>query len=136
MQENSRDNSPQPSTRPAWQAALASLIIPGSGQFILGRRELGVVILASTVALAALILWWGMPTLLVAVAGIWLWNIWHAYLLAQGREFPMTVALVLGGLVIYVLAFDAVDVRTDRLISGLSTVRPYIAALADPELFT
>lgn len=136
MQDDSRDPTLQPSPRPAWQAALASLIIPGSGQFIQGRRQFGAVILGSIVTLAALILWWGFPVLLLAVAGIWLWNVWHAYLLAQGREARLSVALVLGALIVYVLAFDAVQVRTDRLISGLSTIQPYMSALADPELFT
>lgn len=136
MQDNNRGSREGRSTIPAWQAALASLFIPGSGQFIQGRRQLGAVIFGSIVALAALVLWWGIPTLLVAVAGMWLWNVVHAYLLAQDRELAFTIPFVLGALVVYVLAFDAVDVRTDRLISGLPRIRPYLSALADPELFT
>lgn len=137
MQDNNnRDNTPQPASIPAWQAAVASLIIPGSGQIILGRRQLGVVILASIAALTGLVLYWGIPELLLAVAGIWLWNVWQTYRLAQGREIPMTVALVLGVLVVYALGFDAVNVSTDRLISGLPTIRPYMSALTNPELFT
>src|SRR5690606_13215911 len=136
MQDNNRGSREGRSTIPAWQAALASLFIPGSGQFIQARRQLGAVIFGSIVALAALVLWWGIPTLLVAVAGMWLWNVVHAYLLAQDRELAFTIPFVLGALVVYVLAFDAVDVRTDRLISGLPRIRPYLSALADPELFT
>lgn len=136
MHDNNTDDTVQRSSRPAWQAALASLVVPGSGQFLTGHRSLGIALLSSIIALTALVLWWGLPVLLVPVAALWLWNVWHAYQLAGGKEPPWTIALVLGALVVYVLAFDAVDVRTDRLISGLPTVRPYLTALTEPELFT
>ncbi|HSM58062.1 MAG TPA: phosphonate ABC transporter, permease protein PhnE [Candidatus Sulfomarinibacteraceae bacterium] len=136
MQDNTSDDTVQRSSIPAWQAALASLVIPGSGQILAGHRGLGLTLLGSIVFLAALVLWLGLPVLLVPIAGIWLWNAWHAYKLAGGHEARWTIALVLGALVVYALAFDAVDVRTDRLISGLPTMRPYLSALADPALFT
>lgn len=136
MQENNRDKTPSPRQIPGWQAALASLIIPGSGQILLGRRTRGIALLIGVVALAALVSWWQLPVLLVAVGGIWLWAGWDAFQLANEREVGLGLPLILGALVVYTLGIDAVQVRPQRLLGGWSSVRPFLVSLTDPELFT
>jgi len=119
-----------------WQAALASLIIPGSGQFLLGRRQRALALFASLLALAALI-WWGSISLLfLPLIVIWLWNGWDAYRLAQEKEQGLLLPLLLGAIILYSLGAEATEFRFNRLVNGLPGIQPYLSALADPELFT
>lgn len=119
-----------------WQAALASLIIPGSGQFLLGLRQRGVALLVSFLLLASLV-WWGTLSLLfLPLAGFWLWNGWDAYRLAQEKEPGLLLPLLLGAIILYTLGIQATEFRLNRLVTGLPGVEPYLSALADPELFT
>lgn len=136
MQNDSKDNTPPTPGLPAWQAGLASLIVPGAGQFFAGQRQRGVVLLGGLVAVTALVLWWQMPVLLLAVAAIWLWNVWDAFRVASDRPVPITIPLIIGGLVVYGIAYDAVEVRANRLTGGWSSVRPFLVSLTNPELFT
>ncbi|MDT8305461.1 MAG: phosphonate ABC transporter, permease protein PhnE [Anaerolineae bacterium] len=129
------DERPSPSLSP-WRAAVISLIIPGSGQFLLGRRTRAIVLLAGVVLLAALVAWWQAPVLYLPVVALWLWNVWDAYRLAQGWEPRLTLPALLALLVIYTIALDAIDVRPGRLLRDWRRVEPYVTALANPELFT
>lgn len=119
-----------------WQAALASLIIPGSGQLLNRERNRGLGILLGVAILTALVLWWETPILLMPVAAIWLWNVVDAYFIASGRQIGMGVPIVLGALVIYVIGFSAVQFRPDRLQGGWAAVRPFVNSLLNPQLFT
>jgi hypothetical protein len=66
-----------------------SLIVPGSGQFILGERGRGIGFLATIIILGALIAWQGTLTLLIPLVFIWLWGAWDAYRLAKGDTDPV-----------------------------------------------
>ncbi len=65
--------------------ALTSLILPGSGQFLLGERGRGIGFLAGIVLLGGLIFWQGTLVLLAPLVFIWLWGAWDAYRLAVGE---------------------------------------------------
>lgn len=118
------------------QAALASLIVPGSGQIVSGERWRGLVVLLAVIILTALVMWWEAPTLLLPVAGIWLWNVVDAYFVASGRQIGLSVPIVLGGLVVYVIGFSAVQFRPERLQGAWPAIRPFVNSLLQPELFT
>lgn len=119
-----------------WQAALASLIVPGSGQFLLGRRARGVAVLAFFLILAGLVWWATISLLFLPLVGFWLWNGWDAYRLAQEKEPGLVLPLLLGAIILYSLGIQATEFRLNRLVTGLPGIEPYLSALADPELFT
>lgn len=129
------EEHPVPTLDPQ-RAALYSLIIPGSSQFLLGRRGRAISLLAGILLLLALVAWSGATVLYLPVAALWLWNVWDGYRLAQGREPRLTLPVLFAALVVYSIAVDVVDVRLGRLFSDWRRVQPYVSALADPELFT
>ncbi len=137
MQDGDQRDSERPGRLIAgWVAALASLVVPGSGQLLSGERNRGLAILGGVIILTALVLWWPLPLLLLPIAAIWLWNVVDAYFLASGREIGLGVPIVLAALVIYVLGFNAVEFEVSRLQGVWTSIRPFVASLLDPELFT
>ena len=90
QKRNDRSGPPAPSRpdMPALLPAFTSLIVPGSGQFILGERGRGIGFLATIIILGALIAWQGTITLLIPLVFIWLWGAWDAYRLARGEDRP------------------------------------------------
>ena len=83
-----------PLVRP-WPAALLSLIIPGSGQFILGHRSRGIGLFLTFCLLLALVLWTGTYALLAPLLLFLGWIARDAYQLAQGKPPRWGVALLL-----------------------------------------
>src|SRR5512140_1828771 len=89
--------------------AVASLIIPGLGQYLLGKRQRGIAILLAALAQAFLIGWsfqrlhvskvtlGGMSTswLWLLLAAFWAWNVYDALLTAQGKPSSQTIPVVL-----------------------------------------
>jgi phosphonate transport system permease protein len=124
----------QKHTRPPWQPALCSLIVPGSGQFLLGARQRGLGLLIAIIALTGLILWHGAPALFAPLIGLWLWGAWDALRLAGGRKSGLTAPFLLGAFIVYSLSISATEVRPARLISDWAAVKPYLKALTEPEL--
>ena len=90
---------------PAILPALTSLVVPGSGQFILGERVRGIGYLATILLLGVLIAWQGTTVLLVPLVFIWLWGAWDAYRLAVGEEGRLGAPILLAVLIVFGLAF-------------------------------
>ena len=111
-----------------------SLIVPGSGQFVLGERGRGIGFLATIIILSALIAWQGTVTLLIPLVFIWLWGAWDAYRLAKGDSGSLGAPILLAVLAVYGLAFVATEVDLGRLVSGWPNMQPYLKALVQPEL--
>jgi phosphonate transport system permease protein len=124
---------PGPDTPPLLPA-FASLVVPGSGQFILGQRGRGLGFLATILLLGALIAWQGSLVLLVPLVFIWLWGAWDAYRLAVGREGRLGTPILFAVLIVYALAFVATEVDPVRLATDFPAVQPYLKALTEPEL--
>ncbi len=120
--------------QPALLPALMSLVVPGSGQFLLGRRGRGIGFLASIVVLGGLIAWQGTTALLAPLLFLWLWGAWDAYRLAVGQEGRLGVPILTAVLIIYSLAFVATEVDLGRLVSDWPKMQPYLKALLQPEL--
>lgn len=119
---------------PALLPAFISLIIPGSGQFILGERGRGIGFLATIIILGGLIAWQANIALLIPLAFIWLWGAWDAYRLAKGEEGRLGAPVLFAILIVYGLAWVATEVNPSRLISGWPGMQPYLKALTEPEL--
>jgi phosphonate transport system permease protein len=131
--------APRPPSRPrpdmpAILPALMSLVVPGSGQFILGQRGRGIGYLATIVILGGLIAWQGTLALSIPLVFIWLWGAWDAYRLAVGEEGRLGPPILLAVLIVYGLAFVATEVNPSRLIRGWPAMQPYLKALVQPEL--
>jgi len=125
---------PEPPAAVRWWPALLSLIVPGGGQFALGQRARGGVILLTVVLLAALILWSSTYVLFVPLALLHLWNVRDALQIARGKRPGWGLALLLIGLVLYSVATIVTQVRPSRLVTDFPNVFPYIRSLLNPEL--
>jgi len=129
-----RNDVPSHPDGPAWQPVLFSLVVPGSGQFLLGERGRGIGFLATLVILGGLIAWQGATALFAPLIFIWLWGVWDAYRLAGGRKSSMGTPFLLGTLIVYGLGVTATEIRPVRLVTGWPRMQPYLRALTRPEL--
>lgn len=139
--------SPTSNPRPP---ALASLIVPGAGQFWLGHRWRGVVIVFTTVLLAFLIQWaladqtigqvqlGGLITswLWLPFALFWAWNVLDARQTAARLSGSPWLGLLCAGLVVYVIAWQVTNVRLDRLVTRFDDAKKVARQLVTPELAT
>ncbi|HJW84632.1 MAG TPA: phosphonate ABC transporter, permease protein PhnE [Anaerolineae bacterium] len=131
-------------------AGALSLVIPGAGQVYAGRLWRGAAILFTTLLLAFLVNWallnfhigemaiGGSPAswLSGALIAFWLWNVIDAYQLAQGRSAPRWIAFFLPALIIYVVAWQVIDVELTRLITRFSDAQIVFRAIVNPDLVT
>jgi phosphonate transport system permease protein len=146
----SSDQHPPRKTSTGLVAGLLSLIIPGAGQFYLKHRSRGLAILI-TALLIALLNQWALlnsqiepvaigdltsSSLSILIGLFWLWNIFDAVRLAQGRSSSRWLAFLLPAAVIYIIAWQTTDVRLDRLISRFSDAKTVFTAISQPDLFT
>jgi phosphonate transport system permease protein len=138
MSEHDRghNDSPAHPNVPRWLPPLLSLLVPGSGQFLLGYRTRGVSMLAAILGLGVLITWQGSTGFLAALVLIWLWGVWDTYRLSGDRKISALLPALAAAVVIYGMAMMAVEARPARLITGWPSMTPYLKALTQPELFT
>ncbi|MFC2015839.1 phosphonate ABC transporter, permease protein PhnE [Chloroflexota bacterium] len=136
MSDNNQERNgarPRPDM-PAILPAFMSLIVPGSGQFVLGERARGIGFLATILILGALIAWQGTIALLIPLVFIYLWGAWDAYRLAKGETGRLGAPILFAILIVYGLAFIATEVRPVRLLTDWPSMQPYLKALTEPEL--
>lgn len=79
------------------QAALASALLPGAGQFLLGKRYRGITILLAVVVCLLTVLWYHETVWYIAPGILWLWNVLDAVALSSGpgRSAVLPVLAVL-----------------------------------------
>jgi len=130
--------------------ALASLIVPGAGQFWLGHRWRGVVIALTALLLAFLIQWalvdqmigqaqlGGLITswLWLPFALFWAWNVWDARHTTAHISANPWPGLLCAGLILYVIAWQTTNVRLDRLVTRFDDAKKVAGQLVTPELAT
>ncbi len=138
MKDQNQTEAKHPPNRhwSALPAALLSLIIPGSGQIVFGRRARGITLLSTIFILTLLILWQHALVLFVPLGLIWLWSAWDAWRLAGGHTTRLGVPILLAAFAIYGLGISATEVHPSRLVSGWPSVKPYLQSLTQPELMT
>ena len=95
-----------------------SLFVPGAGQFALGKRGRAALIFGTVLILGFLIYWaqsvakvgqfslgsLSTSWLWFVLVLFWLWNVYDASLLAQGRRSSALLAVVLAAIILYVIA--------------------------------
>lgn len=116
--------------RPYWLFALASAVVPGFGQLLAGRRTRGLALLALALIMLGLVVWtvapqepsltevpmkgdpanWGW---LVAVAVVWLWNVWDAAAPAGRPAWPPLLA---AGVMFFVIGWQATQIDVSQLV--------------------
>jgi phosphonate transport system permease protein len=135
---------------PAPLAAFSSLILPGLGQFLVGKRGRGLSIFASAAGLAFLTQWalieqevgsipFGSRTtswLWLPLIVLWAWNALDASTLAAGRTLSVVPPILLGALILFVIAWAVTDVRLNRLVERFADARTVAGNLLNPDMIT
>lgn len=130
-------------------AAILSLIVPGAGQIYNKRLWRGVLILLTTLLLAYLVYsaldnfdigeitlgavtttWLWLPFALFVI-----WNIFDAHQLARTGKGSTLVGIVIAAAILYVIAWDATDIKLDRLITRFHEATVIMNELVHPDLF-
>src|ERR1035437_9195997 len=110
---------------------ITSMVVPGSGQFLLGHRWKGLVILLTTAILTFLVNWAlvnlniGQVSLGSSVTSwlwiplilFWVWNVLDTHSTANGKTFSSILGLLFAALILYFIAWNVTDVRLDRLVT-------------------
>lgn len=130
--------------------ALSSLLIPGLGQFLAGRRGRGYLIFGTAAVLGLLINWAltnqkiGQLTLgslttswlWLPLALFWVWNVLDAWALRKNRSFGLAAGLLFAAIILYVIAWQLTDVRLGRLIERFNDARTVSMNLLHPDIIT
>ena len=143
-------NPPLKTSNSSILAAWSSLIIPGLGQFLLGRRWRGVVIFLMTPILGYITNWalvrkqigqveigtfvtswlW-LPFIL-----FWLWNVLDAHSPVTGKTYSTLFGVLFAAVILYVTAWNVTDVKLDRLITRIHDAQLVLNDLVNADILT
>ena len=133
MQANSSSNG---ANRSSLVAGLLSLLIPGSGQIYVRQRYRGVFIFFSTLITVLIAIWYKIPAWYLAPAVIWLWNVWDAVSLVQGKTrsafIPMLMILVMG----YGIGWQITDIDLSALTKNAGRARSILTPMFHPDFIS
>jgi phosphonate ABC transporter permease subunit PhnE len=129
---------------------LASLIIPGLGQFLLKKRTRGVLILFTTVVLAYLVTWsldhqnigkillGGLTTswLWLPLMLFWIWNVVDARAQSAHARFSPLPGILVVSIILYVIAWNVTAVKLNRLIERFNDARIVATNIINPDIIT
>ncbi len=129
---------------------LSSLLIPGLGQSLLKTKGRGLLIFLMAALSAFLINWslvnqnigkvsfGGLVTTWLWLPFIlfWIWNVLDARALVLEKKLSIYPAIVLIGLILYVIAWKVTDVRLNRLIERFNDARTVATNLLNPDVIT
>ncbi len=133
--ENSAEKN-SPSIRNPSLAALLSLLVPGLGQILSGRRERGVSVLLTTVVLLALVAWLKFWDLAPLILPFWLYNAWDARQLVLGRRVNTTLLVLLAALLTYSVGWRVTEIDVTQFVEGAPKIRPFVSGLLRPNYLT
>lgn len=132
-------------------AALASLLLPGLGQALAGRRERGLAVFGGTLGILLTLWWYDAPfvrALLALPAGgdlpqpglwwllppFWAFQAWDAWRVAGRRKTRTGWLLLLGLLPVYAVGWVATDIQPGLLVENWEQVEPMLRGLLSPEI--
>jgi ABC-type phosphate/phosphonate transport system permease subunit len=130
--------------------ALASLIIPGAGQFLSKKRTRGVLILITTSVLAFLVNWslahqnigkillngWTTSWLWLPLILFWIWNVLDARAQARSHAFSFLPGILFVSIILYVIAWNVTAVKFNRLIERFDDARTVATNIINPDMIT
>lgn len=96
--------------RPVGRSGVASALIPGLGQILLGQRYRGVGILLGFLIMLGTVVWYKDPIWYLSPILIWLWNIWDAASLANGRARSFLLPVLAGLVAAYGIGWQVVGI--------------------------
>jgi len=113
-------------SRPVVRSAIASALIPGLGQILLGQRYRGVGILLGFLVMLGTVVWYKDAAWYASPVLIWLWNIWDAVGLAGGRARSFLLPVLVGLAAAYGIGWQVVEIdfRNADLNRAAAIVRP------------
>ena len=131
-------------------AGWASLIVPGLGQLLLGRRWRGVLIMLAAPLLAFITAWalerqkiglvelgtFKTTWLWLPFVLFWLWNVFDARGLVRGRGVNALLGVLCAAVILYVVAWDVTSVKLDRLVTRLHDATLVVTDILNPDLIT
>ncbi len=133
-----------------WLYSLLSLVIPGSGQFLVGKRWRGVILLLA-VAILTYVTYWAQVDRklgLVTLGGVtlsllwlplilfWLWNVLDAHRLVAGQSTNTLVGVFLAAVILYSVAWNATQVKPERLVTRFNDAKSVATNLINPDIIT
>jgi phosphonate transport system permease protein len=128
----------------------SSLVLPGSGQFLLKKRSNGLLIFI-TAAISAFLINWSFVHQNVGKVSIgslitswlwlpfifyWIWNILDARALAERKRFSIIPAIIFISLILYVIAWNVTGIKLSRLIERFNDARIVATNLLNPDVIT
>jgi phosphonate transport system permease protein len=140
------------SPRPSGDAllAVASLVIPGLGQFLLHRRTRALLIFLAAVVSGLLVAWAlaqeevGSVTLGSLTTSwlwlpfilFWVWNVLDARALQRNQPLSILPPIALIAVILYVIAWNVTDIRLNRLVERFGDARKVSTNLVNPDMLT
>jgi phosphonate transport system permease protein len=129
---------------------LLSILVPGSGLFMLGKRWTGVVVFLATFLSLFLVNWAlvdqgiGQITindvvttwLWIPLIFMWIWNVLYTRNVAAGRSMTSLPAIIFIALMWYVIAWNVTQIRLEPLIQGAGDAKTIVNMLINPQLAT
>ncbi len=117
-------------------AGLLSLLIPGLGQIYAQQRYRGISILFSTLMTVLITLWYQVPVWYLIPVVIWLWNVWDAVSLVQGKTrsafIPVLMILVMG----YGIGWQITDIDLSALTKNMGRAKSILTPMLHPDFLS
>ncbi|MGA7194520.1 MAG: phosphonate ABC transporter, permease protein PhnE [Anaerolineales bacterium] len=128
----------------------SSLIVPGLGQFLLKKRQRGLVIFFAAVISVYLVNWslvhqnigeinlGGLTTswLWLPLILFWIWNLLDVRALSEAKTFNILPGIVFIAVILYVIAWNVTDVKLNRLVERFNDARTVATNLLNPDVIT
>ncbi|MGD0006224.1 MAG: phosphonate ABC transporter, permease protein PhnE [Anaerolineaceae bacterium] len=129
---------------------LLALIIPGSSQYLMGKRWRGVLLFLSIPVLGYITYWAqsdqniGLVTfgsfkiswLWLPFVLFWAWNVMDAYQLVTGRSSNVLVEIFMALVILYVVAWNVTQIEPARLVTRFNDAKSVATNLVNPDMIT
>ena len=109
-------------------------IVPGLGQTYAGALPRGAALLLAVIVTAFLVRWQGSTFLYAGLVLAWLWGIWDAYNLAQGRKISFVPPFLIIGIIVYIIGWQVTDIKLTRLVTDVADIKPLVSDLLQPAI--
>lgn len=115
-------------------AAFGSALIPGLGQFSVGRKARGWGILAAVAASAGLVSWYGeQPLWYIVPASIWLWGVWDAWAVAGGLSRTLLVPVIAVLAMCYGIGWQVTKIELATLTRNIDRAAVILGPMIRPD---
>ena len=131
---------------------VASVVIPGLGQYLLNKRSRGLLIFLSA-AISAFLVAWALTLTQAKVGAVtlgglvtswlwlplilfWVWNVLDVRGMQQGRPANILPGIALIAVILYVIAWNVTEVKLSRFAERYNDARTLMTNLLNPDMIT